>query len=43
LLNRPPCLYTLRALAATQAWPVQLQPIADPPIEGVRRLLLKME
>jgi N-acetylglucosamine kinase-like BadF-type ATPase len=34
-------LYTLRALAATQAWPVQLQPITDPPIEGVRRLLLK--
>jgi N-acetylglucosamine kinase-like BadF-type ATPase len=43
LLNRPPCLYTLRALAATQAWPVQLQSITDPPIEGVRRLLLKME
>ena len=43
LLNRPPCLSTLRALAATQAWPVQLQPITDPPIEGVRRLLLKME
>ena len=43
LLNCPPCLYTLRALAATQAWPVQLQPITDPPIEGVRRLLRKME
>jgi hypothetical protein len=43
LLNRPPCLDTLRAVAATQAWPVQLQPITDPPIEGVRRLLLKME
>jgi len=43
LLNRPPCLYTLRALAATQAWPVQLQPVTDPPIEGVRRLLLKMK
>jgi N-acetylglucosamine kinase-like BadF-type ATPase len=41
LLNRPPCLEALRALAATQAWPVRLQPIADPPIEGVRRLLLK--
>ena len=43
LLNRLPCLYALRALAASQAWPVQLQPITDSPIEGVRRLLLKME
>jgi glucosamine kinase len=42
LLNRPPCLYTLRALAATHAWPVQLQPVTAPPIEGVRRLLMKM-
>jgi N-acetylglucosamine kinase-like BadF-type ATPase len=43
LLNRPPCLRTLQALAATQAWPVRLQPIADLPIEGVRRLLLKRD
>jgi glucosamine kinase len=43
LLNRPPCLSTLRALAAAQSWPVQLQPVTDPPIEGVRRLLLKMK
>ena len=42
LLNRPPCLNVLRALAATQAWPVQLQPVTQPPIEGVRRLLLKL-
>ncbi|MDD2762923.1 MAG: BadF/BadG/BcrA/BcrD ATPase family protein [Opitutaceae bacterium] len=43
LLNRPACRSALRAFAATHAWPVQLQPITDPPIEGVRRLLLKME
>lgn len=41
ILNRPPCLYTLRALAATHAWPVQLQAVTEPPIEGVRRLLEK--
>ena len=40
LLNQPPCFGTLRALAATHSWPVQLQSIVDPPIEGVRRLLL---
>jgi N-acetylglucosamine kinase-like BadF-type ATPase len=39
LLNRPPCLYTLHALAATHAWPVRLQAVAAPPIEGVRRML----
>jgi len=42
LLNRPPCWHALQALAATHAWPVRLQPVTDPPIEGVRRLLLKM-
>jgi N-acetylglucosamine kinase-like BadF-type ATPase len=42
LLNRPFCLSTLRALAASQAWPVQLQSVTAPPIEGVRRLLVKM-
>lgn len=41
LLNRPPCLHALQALAVTHVWPVQLQPVTDPPIEGVRRLLLK--
>jgi N-acetylglucosamine kinase-like BadF-type ATPase len=41
LLNQPPCLHALRALSVTHAWPVQLQPITDPPIEGMRRLLLK--
>ena len=41
LLNRPPCLETLRALAATRAWPLRLEPVDQPPIEGVRRLLLR--
>jgi len=41
LLNRPPCLQTLRALAASRLWPVELRPITEPPIEGVRRLLAK--
>ena len=43
ILNRPPCLYTLHALAATHAWPVQLRTVTDAPIEGVRRLLRKMD
>lgn len=43
LLNRPPCLDALRAFAATHAWPIQLQPVTQPPIEGVRRMLLKPE
>ena len=42
LLNRPPCLYTLHALAATHAWPFRLQAVTEPPIEGVRRLLRKL-
>ncbi len=42
LLNRPPCWSALRALAAAQAWPVELRPVAENPIEGVRRLLKKM-
>ncbi|HTX65880.1 MAG TPA: BadF/BadG/BcrA/BcrD ATPase family protein [Opitutaceae bacterium] len=41
LLNRPPCLEALRALAATHAWPLRLDPVDHPPIEGVRRLLLR--
>jgi N-acetylglucosamine kinase-like BadF-type ATPase len=39
LLNRPPCLEALRALAAVHAWPVRWRPVTDPPIEGVRRML----
>jgi glucosamine kinase len=42
LLNRPPCVHALHALAASHVWPVQLQPVTAPPIEGVRRLLVKM-
>lgn len=41
ILNHPACLYTLHALAATHAWPVRLQAVTEPPIEGVRRLLQK--
>jgi glucosamine kinase len=41
LLNRAPCIQTLRSLAATYAWPIQIQTISEAPIEGVRRLLLR--
>lgn len=43
LLNQPPCLGALRHLAAAQSWPVLLQPVTEPPVEGVRRLLMKMD
>ena len=39
LLNHPLALDTLQTLKVTHAWPVQLQRITEPPIEGVRRLL----
>jgi N-acetylglucosamine kinase-like BadF-type ATPase len=42
LLNSPPCWYALRALAAANAWPIELRPVTGRPIEGVRRLLQKM-
>jgi glucosamine kinase len=42
LLNREPCFYGLRALASVHAWPVRLESITDPPIEGVRRLLVRL-
>ena len=42
LLNRPPCWSALHALATAHAWPVQLQPVTDRPIEGIRRLVQKM-
>jgi N-acetylglucosamine kinase-like BadF-type ATPase len=42
LLNSLPCWQTLGALAAAHAWPLQLRPVTDRPIEGVRRLLQKM-
>ncbi len=41
LLNSEPALAILRALVATHGWGVTLIPITAPPIEGVRRLLLK--
>ncbi|MSU45790.1 MAG: ATPase [Lacunisphaera sp.] len=41
ILNSPPAIYALKALAETHAWPVDYRFIAEPPIEGVRRLLLK--
>lgn len=41
LLNAPPSVATLRALVGTQSWPVALQFITEPPIEGVRRLLAR--
>ena len=41
LLNSEPAVHTLRSLVTTHAWPVGLCFITEPPIEGVRRLLLK--
>lgn len=41
ILNSPPAVYALKALAATHAWPVEYRFITEPPIEGVRRLLAK--
>lgn len=43
LLNQPPCFGAVRHLAAAQSWPVRLQPVTEPPVEGVRRLLAKMD
>lgn len=43
LLNETPCFQTLRTVAAEHSWPVQLLPVTEPPIEGVRRLLLRRE
>ncbi len=41
ILNSPPAIYALKSLAETHAWPVDLHFITEPPIEGVRRLLVK--
>ncbi|MBI3885868.1 MAG: ATPase [Opitutae bacterium] len=41
LLNSAPAVHTLRSLVTTHTWPVGLCFIAEPPIEGVRRLLAK--
>lgn len=41
ILNSPPAVRALQALAATHAWPVEYRFISETPIEGVRRLLAK--
>lgn len=41
ILNQTLSLFTLRTLAETHAWPVDYRPIAEAPIEGVRRILLR--
>jgi len=41
LLNAPVSVFTLRALAETNLWPVEYRFITEPPIEGVRRLLAR--
>jgi len=40
ILNSVPASFALRSLAAKLGWPVKLEFITTPPIEGVRRLLL---
>jgi N-acetylglucosamine kinase-like BadF-type ATPase len=40
LLNSPPAVAALRLLAETHAWNVEYYFLTEPPIEGVRRLLL---
>lgn len=40
ILNSPPAILALKTLAETHAWPVEYHFISEPPIEGVRRLLL---
>lgn len=42
LLNQPACFNTLRAQIAGQAWPVVPRPVTEAPVEGVRRLLMKL-
>jgi len=40
ILNSVPAAFALRSLAAKLRWPVTLEFISTPPIEGVRRLLM---
>lgn len=42
LLNSPAAIFALKALAESHGWRAELSFLSDPPIEGVRRLLLKM-
>lgn len=43
ILNSPPAVFALRSLAGKLNWPVELRFIATAPIEGVRRLLCRMQ
>lgn len=42
LLNSPAAAFALKALAETHGWNADLSFLTDPPIEGVRRLVLKL-
>jgi glucosamine kinase len=42
ILNSVPAAFALRSLASKLNWPVELCFMATPPIEGVKRLLLKL-
>ncbi|MDD3178788.1 MAG: BadF/BadG/BcrA/BcrD ATPase family protein [Opitutaceae bacterium] len=41
ILNSPPAVAALRKLAGVRGWRVGLRFITDPPVEGIRRLLMK--
>lgn len=41
ILNHEASIYALHALAENHAWAVRFRPVTEPPIEGVRRLLLR--
>lgn len=41
VLNSPPAVFALKALAESHGWRAQLHFLSAPPIEGVRRLLMK--
>jgi glucosamine kinase len=41
ILNSPPAAFALQSLAGKLRWPVALHFLTEPPIEGVRRLLLR--
>lgn len=40
ILNSQPAVFALQSLASKLSWPVELRFLTQPPIEGVRRLLL---
>ena len=42
ILTSEPAVFSLKALVATHRWPVELNFITTPPIEGVRQLLCKL-